>query len=208
MFFIRGGDGKQYGPASTEQVLAWYSQHRVDRSSLLLREGETGWRPLGSFAEFAHVADQPSSGVDSLDPFAREEAQDKATPPAWGMIISGVLGVLWCLFQLITILVSGPMENPAAELFGLQQTPADQMVFTVAMFATLILGVAWAGFIVFAGTQFRKLRRRGVIMTACILMMLPCCGTSVPVCFISLPVGIWSLVILNQAAVRDQFRKA
>jgi hypothetical protein len=52
MFILIGGDGKEYGPVSTEQVQAWIAGGRANLESQAKRVGEEQWRRLGDFPEF------------------------------------------------------------------------------------------------------------------------------------------------------------
>jgi hypothetical protein len=63
-----------------------------------------------------------------------------------------------------------------------------------------VIGVIWA-ILVFAGAlQMKGLKSRGFAMTAAILALIPnhCC-------LLSLPFGIWALVVLSDAEVKDAF---
>jgi hypothetical protein len=53
MYKIIGGDQKQYGPVSTDEVRAWIAEGRLSAQSLAWTEGNADWKPLGSFPEFA-----------------------------------------------------------------------------------------------------------------------------------------------------------
>jgi len=53
MYKIIGGDQKQYGPVSTDEVRAWIAEGRLSAQSLAWTEGAADWKPLGSFPEFA-----------------------------------------------------------------------------------------------------------------------------------------------------------
>jgi hypothetical protein len=53
MFKIIGGDGRQYGPVTAEQVREWIAAGRANGQTQIQREGETDWKPLSSFDEFA-----------------------------------------------------------------------------------------------------------------------------------------------------------
>ena len=53
MFKIIGGDGRQYGPVSTEQLRQWIAQGRANAQTLAQAEGSTDWKRLGEFAEFS-----------------------------------------------------------------------------------------------------------------------------------------------------------
>lgn len=53
MFKIIGGDGRQYGPVTAEQVREWIAAGRANAQTRIQREGETDWQPLSAFSEFA-----------------------------------------------------------------------------------------------------------------------------------------------------------
>lgn len=56
MFTILGGDGQEYGPASVEQIRAWITSGRANLDTRARKQGETDWRRLGDFPEFAPAA--------------------------------------------------------------------------------------------------------------------------------------------------------
>lgn len=53
MFTLIGADGKEYGPATTEQVREWLDNGRATLDTLARRDGTTEWRRLREIAEFA-----------------------------------------------------------------------------------------------------------------------------------------------------------
>ncbi len=53
MFTIIGGDGKEYGPVTVEQVKAWIAAGRANDQTKARREGSTEWKPLAEHPEFA-----------------------------------------------------------------------------------------------------------------------------------------------------------
>jgi hypothetical protein len=55
MYRIIGGDQKQYGPVTTEQIRQWVTEGRANASTLVQAEGTTDWKPLGMFPEFADL---------------------------------------------------------------------------------------------------------------------------------------------------------
>jgi hypothetical protein len=59
MFIIIGGDGKEYGPVSTDQIRAWMAAGRANLETKARLDGTTEWRPLGEFAEFMSSAPPP-----------------------------------------------------------------------------------------------------------------------------------------------------
>jgi hypothetical protein len=62
---IIGGDQKQYGLVSAEDLRKWIAEGRLNAQSLAQLEGETAWKPLAAFPEFADaLASRPqASGV-------------------------------------------------------------------------------------------------------------------------------------------------
>jgi hypothetical protein len=59
MFIIIGGDGKEYGPVTTDQVRAWIEGGRADLDTRAKRAGTDEWRRLGEFPEFGPAASVP-----------------------------------------------------------------------------------------------------------------------------------------------------
>ena len=59
MFIIIGGDSREYGPATTEQVRTWLSAGRANLDTKAKALGSDEWRRLGDFAEFAGPAVPP-----------------------------------------------------------------------------------------------------------------------------------------------------
>jgi hypothetical protein len=50
---IIGQDGREYGPATSEQVRQWIAEGRVDSQTPLFAEGATEWTRVGLWPEFA-----------------------------------------------------------------------------------------------------------------------------------------------------------
>ncbi len=59
MFTIIGGDGKEYGPATVEQIRAWISSGRANFETKAKSVGSDEWRRLGDFSEFSDGAGAP-----------------------------------------------------------------------------------------------------------------------------------------------------
>jgi hypothetical protein len=53
MYKVIGSDNREYGPANEEAVRRWIAEGRANAATQAQKEGETGWRPLSTFAEFA-----------------------------------------------------------------------------------------------------------------------------------------------------------
>jgi hypothetical protein len=75
-YFIIGGDDKQYGPITTDDLLKWIAEGRLNAESRAKEETDTEWRALAAFPEFAVAlgaqapapgAPPPASAADLLE---------------------------------------------------------------------------------------------------------------------------------------------
>ena len=53
MYRIIGGDQKEYGPVSAEEMRRWIAERRLQAGSLIQTQGTTDWKPLSLFPEFS-----------------------------------------------------------------------------------------------------------------------------------------------------------
>jgi len=70
MFTIIGGDGKEYGPATAEQLRSWINAGRANLETKAKLAGETEFRRLGDFPEFGGTATpvEPPPLTGNFDP--------------------------------------------------------------------------------------------------------------------------------------------
>jgi hypothetical protein len=216
MFKILGGDGKEYGPVTTEQIKKWVAEGRANRETQVQQTGDSNWKPLDQFPEFADVlgvlppvaaprlaTPGPSVSVaGSLDAGARIRAQQAVAGPAIGLMVTAGLGLAGGLFGLILTLVrsGNPPEMPGMD---------PQVTHFIQVFAygpmgiiTKIVGLAISLFVLFGAIKMQKLAGYGFAMAAAIIALIPCFS---PCCLIGLPIGIWVLVVLSKPEVKSQF---
>ena len=55
MYKIIGGDQKEYGPVSAEDLRRWVAEGRLNAQSQVQADGSSEWKPLASFPEFADL---------------------------------------------------------------------------------------------------------------------------------------------------------
>ena len=72
---IIGGDGKQYGPVSEEDLRKWIADGRLNAQSLAQAQGDIEWKPLSAFPEFADALAGESAASCALP--------SAATPADW-----------------------------------------------------------------------------------------------------------------------------
>ena len=216
MYIIIGGDQKQYGPISAEDMRKWVAEGRLNAQSLVKGEGDAEFRPLGGFPEFvdalAAATGRAAAPARPLAPQPVDEgnrlaALDRVKLPAIFLIITASLGILYYLFNTVYILSgSGAMfsqEMPAnmppefrSFYEGMQRGMHGPLAVAISLFI-----VALNGFVLFGAIKMLRLQNHTLALVAAIVAMLPCHCC----CVLSLPFGIWALVVLNNAEVKSQF---
>ncbi len=93
MYKIIGVDGQQYGPVSAEQLRQWMAENRVNAQTMVLVEGATDWKPLGSLPEFANEPKIPPPLGSQMPPLSAS-APNPYTARASNKIAAGVCGIL------------------------------------------------------------------------------------------------------------------
>jgi hypothetical protein len=133
------------------------------------------------------------------------KAKEAVAIPAILLMIAAVIGIVFALF---VIAVSGEtamkwvVDNPNVpqELRDqIMNSPRDSSGRLFYGFQAVL-----SAFVFFGALKMKNLQSYGLSMAAAIVACLPICG---PCCgCISIPLGIWSLIVLNQADVKQAFR--
>ena len=83
MFQMIGGDGREYGPVSAEQLNDWISAGRANGQTKARREGETDWKTLANFPEFTEgLAAKATGGSRTLPAPDPGPSNPSASDPA------------------------------------------------------------------------------------------------------------------------------
>lgn len=150
MYRIIGGDQKEYGPISADEVRTWIKERRLNAVSLVRSEGGTDWKPLSLFPEF-------SSTLASMVPGAI------ATPAAAGVLIEqrsnsmAVTGLVLSCFSLICCAcVPASILGIVFSILGLQQANRDpaQTGRPLAIAGIIIGALALIGMAIAVATGF------------------------------------------------------
>jgi hypothetical protein len=229
MYYIQGADQKEYGPVSADQLRQWISENRLNRFSPARADGESLWKTLGDFPEFAEVlvgaapaaSEAPPSAPTALSaanaspygsgfrpstPGISESAIDeKMKVPAIGIITTGALGALLSLAGVIATL-SG--SNKVAELPpGLPPEAAGLLKSYLSAIEPFnlplnLLALILSSLTLVAGIKMLQRRSYGLVMAGVIIGMIPCLSGC---CCTGLPFGIWALIVLSNVEVRKSF---
>lgn len=94
MFTIIGGDGKEYGPATADQIRRWIAAGRANLDTKAKALGSEEWRPLADYPEFGAVAAAEPPPIPGL-PGEFELADPWSRLGAW--FADKVIAFLCCL---------------------------------------------------------------------------------------------------------------
>ena len=111
-YTLIGGDQKQYGPVTDEQLRQWILDGRVNPHSQVKAESDAEWRPLSAFPEFAAAlaAKSAASGVPPALPSAAPPIPEKTTSGlAVTSLVLGILGLFTCGITALFGLIFGVM---------------------------------------------------------------------------------------------------
>ncbi len=110
MFTIIGGDGKEYGPVSVEQVREWLASGRASLDTRAKHIGYEQWKRLGDFDEFAP---QPISAPPPLE--GSSASVGTATPPASRWLRLGGALIDWVINSLCSLPTALPIMHSMGE---------------------------------------------------------------------------------------------
>jgi hypothetical protein len=210
-YTIIGGDKKEYGPVTTEEVRQWLAEGRLDGHSLIRSENDTEWRPLSTFLEFAaalpprlHTPPALRSGPVPTD------IAETVRIPALCLIVTAGLNVLLALWNTVKALFfPDDIAKIMAQMPAIDDPQAKELVNTLVHSMTGPAAIAFDGIalilsvVVLTGAiRMLALRNYEFAFLAAILAMIPCVT---PCCFLGLPFGIWAVIVLRKPGVKDAF---
>ena len=194
-YYFIGGDNKEYGPYSVDQIKGLVAENRLNGNSNM-RTAEGDWKPAFTYPELGLQAG-PAQGYRqaALNPQA---IQQMVSGPAIFMMVLSIIGIPLTLLGLAGSILGGSagfFDNLPPEMreqFMLQGV-AGIIQYSLSLIAHII--------ILIGAIKMKSLRSYGLAMTASILSILFQCGC----CCLGLGAGIWALVILSKPEVKAMF---
>jgi hypothetical protein len=156
-----------------------------------MSEGPEGW---------AEVSDEEANHY-------RRDPTRQVAAPATALMVVGCLGIVANLLVAVGLNAIRPSPGPAGRLAGMDDETFKQYergraaAPLVDCCVVAVPTLAVYPLVIVAGIRMRQLRSRGLAMVGAIMGMAPCS----PVLLLGLPVGVWSLVVLADPAVRAAF---
>jgi len=141
----------------------------------------------------------PSPPPPGAPPPATNAAQ-MVQGPAIGLIVTAVVGGLWAIASLLMNVMGMGMASLDSMT---QEYDWARYAFGGALGVVgALIGLAIAGFLIWAALQMKALHGWTVSVVASVLAMVPCIS---PCCIVGIPIGIWALVVLMKPEVKAAF---
>lgn len=198
-YYMQGGDGREYGPISDEQLKRWQREGRADATTQIRPEHELNWRPLGTMPELAvtRIGPPPLPLSIAGSPANQDLAKGLVNGPGIFIMVSTGLSTLVTLLSIAINVFQIGIGTFSGAKGGLE----FMLQGTFGLVANLILLVI--SILIFIGAvKMIKLKSHGWAMAASILCLIcsnPCC------CPLGLAAGIWSLIVLSKPEVKSAF---
>jgi hypothetical protein len=218
MFYtIIGGDGKEYGPVTGDDVQQWIAEGRLNAQSRAKSESDAEFRELAQFPELAEAlktsAERAPSPIAPLGADGgRATALEKVKAPAIGLIVTAAVNIILCVWSLFSRPDAEQIQEFNTKIQQLNNPQIEQIFHKgIAMLngplaiANGIFELAISTLILIGAIKMLSLRSYGFAFAAAVLAVLPCvtpcCGFLIGIAF-----GIWSLIVLNKPEVKSHFK--
>jgi hypothetical protein len=217
-YIIIGGDQKEYGPITADDVRKWIAEDRLNAQSMMKAESDASWRPLSAFPEFADAFAAGAATPSAPPPFnspgigSRETALQRVKTPAVALMVTAILNIILALWSLIQLIFSSPnLQQFNSELEQLNNPQIEQFVQKLfhLMYGPLgvvnvLVELAISVLILVGAKKMKSLQSYEFALAAATLSLVPCLT---PCCgyLLGLAFGIWSLVVLRKPDVKSHF---
>ena len=127
-----------------------------------------------------------------------EEALGKVRGPAIGIKVTAVIGAICAVLSLaLNVLgIGGGMASGSGdEAMGMLMSGGVGIIMS-------LVGIGVAVFLWIAAGKLQRLENYNLCLVAAIAAMVPCIS---PCCIIGLPIGIWAIVVMSKADVKQAF---
>ena len=144
MFTIIGGDGREYGPATADQIRAWISAGRANLETKAKAAGTEEWRSLGEYPEFGGPVLPPvlgaGPGSSEVPAVATSELAERGTRLA-AAFIDNAVALIACLPGFLVLGASVLKSALSGQTGDVEQLPPLQLMLGVGLLALAGLGL-------------------------------------------------------------------
>ena len=98
MYKIIGGDRREYGPISADQIRQWIAENRIDARTQVCAEGSTDWKPLAAIPELAALLPSQLPPLTTAPPASVPYGQPRPDIPNY--LVYSILVTACCCLPL------------------------------------------------------------------------------------------------------------
>jgi uncharacterized RDD family membrane protein YckC len=141
LFTIIGGDGREYGPVTKEQVRAWMIAGRADEDTKARLAGTEEWKVLGDFPELAE-AEPPVARAEDAFVAPDEPVLAGRLTRFWATLLDMALGLVCVLpgaLLLGTDMVTRLLKGEWPDDFNVGRTASGFLVLGLALFVLFVV---------------------------------------------------------------------
>jgi hypothetical protein len=147
MYKIIGANQVEYGPITADQLRAWITEGRVNAQTPVQGQGDTTWKPLSMFPEFASSLPTTPPPMSSSTPAAAPSPSGGATVPNY--LVQAILCTLCCCLPLgVVAIVYAAQVNGKVQAGDYQGAQAASKNAKMWCWIAFGLGIAANGIIV------------------------------------------------------------
>ena len=149
MYKIIGGDGREYGPVSLDQMRQWIAEGRVNAQTQAQAEGGSEWKPLSSFPEIAEALGLTAPPVQVPPPrISVPPSPEPASADIRSYLVAAILCTLFCCLPtgIVTIVYAAQVgsKRSAGDLVGAQDASKSAKLWCWISFGLGLFGtVVW-----------------------------------------------------------------
>ncbi len=139
MYKIVGGDQREYGPVTSDQIREWIATGRANAQSLASFEGAP-WKPLATFPEFADAL--RTATPPALPPGSVPGAVPGQVAPGFAGMQSNTLAIVGLVMSLVYCCLPLPIIGLVLSVIGLNQINKNPQMYSTPKIVP-ILGIVF-----------------------------------------------------------------
>ena len=124
---------------------------------------------------------------------ARGPARERVSGPATGLTVCAAISLVVSILAAIGLPIL---------ILNMPNVGDEDKFQAVAQLVGVVINIPLCIVILIGASKMRSLSSYGWAMAAAIISAIPC---TTPCCLISIGIGIWALVVLNDASVKSSF---
>jgi hypothetical protein len=154
MYKLIGGDQKEYGPVTADQLRQWFAEGRVDGNTLIRPEHGGTWKPFSSYPDFAGLFPiaPPSLRAPGAPPLPPQNLPLHPAQKVPTYLVPAILSTLCCCppFGIVAIVYASQVEGKlkAGDLPGALESSKKAKIWSwlsagSAIILSIIYGAAY-----------------------------------------------------------------